>query len=79
LNTYQTKDVTIRAASEPAGRFVQMQIAIMMKPEHAVQLVEAVRALNMQIPGDADPARSNFIDQITRELANSASHVVSGK
>lgn len=79
MNTYQNKDVTIRVAAEPAGRFVQLQVAVMMKPEHAVQMVEGVRALNAEIPGDAEPDRAKFIDDITHALADAASRVVSGK
>jgi len=81
LNTYQTKDVTIRVACEPAsaGRFVQMQVAIMMRPEHAAQLVEAVRAINAEVPGEEDPGRMAFVDGVTRELAEAASSVASGK
>ncbi len=78
LNSYKTKDVTVRINAEPIGAFVQVQLAIMMSPEHATQFIEAVSELNGQVPGDAEPERKVFVENVIRELAGAACKAKNG-
>ncbi len=78
MHMLETPDMNIRVNAERQGRFVHVQIGLMVTPEVATEMIEGIRAMREQIPGAELSERTKFVDGITAEVAKCASAIMAG-